>query len=384
MKKFVAVFSIILLTTLFVGRGNVFAAGGITLFTPYTGISVTPGETIDYSVDVQNDGDSIQSLTFEVDQLPKGWEHEITADGKPLRQLSVMPNSKQEILLEITVPLEVEKADYRYELVAINREGTRTELPLLTTVSEKGTYKTELTSEQPNMEGHADSTFSYSATLNNRTAEEQNYSLISGAPEGWGVQFKANGSNVTSVNVEPNGSTTVTIDVTPPNQVKADTYIIPIQASTGSTSANLELEAVITGTYDISISTPDGRLSADVTAGGDRTLDLVVENTGTTKLSTIDISANTPPGWETEFDNSSIAELEAGDKKTIKAIVTAPDEAIAGDYVVSFSVDTAETSDEASFRISVETSTVWGIVAVLIILGVLGGLIYVVKKYGRR
>ena len=81
---------------------------------------------------------------------------------------------------------------------------------------------------------------------------------------------------------------------------------------------------------------------------------------------------------------NTIAQLEPGKSETIKVTVTASDEAIAGDYVVTFSASSAETSSEATFRISVETSTLWGIVAVLIIALVVAGLYYIVRKYGRR
>ena len=61
------------------------------------------------------------------------------------------------------------------------------------------------------------------------------------------------------------------------------------------------------------------------------------------------MSAQTPPNWETEFDKNTIAQLEPGKSETIKVTVTASDEAIAGDYVVTFSASSAETSSEATF-----------------------------------
>src|SRR5439155_990626 len=78
-------------------------------------------------------------------------------------------------------------------------------LPLTINVSQQGTFKTELTVKQPNMEGHSNSTFTFNAELRNRTAETQLYALQAAAPPGWNVVFKSSGyKQVTSVNVEPN------------------------------------------------------------------------------------------------------------------------------------------------------------------------------------
>lgn len=359
------------------------AASNVVLFTPYTGLSVTPGETIDYTVNVINNGSAIQNLTFSFENLPKGWRTSVVAGGRDIRQLSVRGGKEEEINVEVTVPLEVDKGDYRFRLVA-RGEGGISELPLLVTVTEQGSFKTELTSEQANLEGHADSSFTYDVTLKNRTAKAQNYALSSSAGKGWQVTFKSGSDTITSVKLEPNESKDITVDVKPPEDVEAGTYKIPIKAQTSDTSAELNLEAVITGTYKMELTTPTGNLSTDITAGREKVVDLVIKNTGSAPLTDISITAEAPPNWETEFDQSTIAQLNPGDSKTIKARIKASDEAIAGDYVVNFTAKTPETSSEAVFRVSVKTSTLWGIVAVLIILGVAGGLYYLVKKYGRR
>ncbi|PWU66892.1 NEW3 domain-containing protein [Gracilibacillus dipsosauri] len=383
-KKIISLICSVLLLFPILFIGKVEAAGGISLYTPYTGLSVTPGETLSYDVTVLNKSSSISNMTFDVEGLPKGWNYTITAGGNDISQLSVRENGEQSIQFDVTVPLEIKKADYQFTLIADGEGDDYAELPFITTVSEEGTSATELTSEQPNMEGHADATFSYTVSLKNRTAEEQTYALSAGTKEGWGVQFKADGKAVTSVALEPNASKDITVEVTPPTNVKADTYSIPIKAANSSTSAETTLEAVITGSYELKISTPEGNLSTDVTAGNSRTVNLVIENTGTATLSDISVKASTPPNWESEFNSDKIASLKAGETKTIKATLTAPDEAIAGDYVTTFTAETAEASSDASFRVAVETSTLWGIVAILIILIVIGGLYFIFRKFGRR
>jgi uncharacterized membrane protein len=361
-----------------------YAAGPLTLYTPYTGISMTPGKTVSYSVEVMNNSSSIHSTTFDMKGLPKDWGYTITSGGRGIEQLSVKPGESQSISLELEIPLKVEKGEYEFNLVANDTNGQTSSLSFLVNVTEQGTFKTELETEQPNMQGSASSTFSYVVTLNNRTANKQLYSLSSNAPRGWDVQFKADGKNITSASLEANATKDINIEVTPPEKVKAETYTIPIKAATNSTSATVDLEAVITGTYGLQLSTPSGKLSTDITAGNEKTIDLQIKNSGTATLRDIKLEGSLPPNWEITFDENTIQTLEAGKSTKVKATITAGKDAIAGDYVTKLSATAPEASSEATFRISVETSVAWGFVGVLIILAVIGGMYYLFKKYGRR
>ena len=101
------------------------------------------------------------------------------------------------------------------------------------------------------------------------------------------LRFVADGQRVTSVHVEPNATQTVRLEVTPPPQVEAGTYTIPVQASNNNTSAETELEVVISGTYDLELTTQSGLLSYDIRAGSERNVELVIKNTGTTEINDI-------------------------------------------------------------------------------------------------
>jgi len=96
--------------------------------------------------------------------------------------------------------------------------------------------------------------------------------LTAEAPAGWDVRFSVGGSNVASVDAEAGSSKTITLNVKPAEQAAADTYPIVVRAASGSSSAEAKVEAAITGTYGISLSTSDDRLSADITAGKTRNL----------------------------------------------------------------------------------------------------------------
>ncbi|MDR2139508.1 MAG: hypothetical protein LBP50_08165 [Tannerella sp.] len=354
-------------------------ARDVTVYTPYTGISVPPGEAIDYNVDVINDGSTVVALDVAVSGMPKGWEYELKSGGWKVGRISVLPGEKKNMTLKVEVPMQVNKGTYRFSVTAGDYS-----LPLSVTVSEQGTYKTEFTSTQSNMEGQAGATFTYSAGLRNRTAEKQLYAVTSDAPRGWNVLFRANGKQVTSVEVEPNATVNVSVEIKPPTGVKAGAFKIPIKASTGATSAQLELEAVVTGAFNIELTTPEGLLSTDITAGRTRRIDLVIRNTGSSELRDIELTANKPLKWEVSFEPQKIASLIAGATTQATAVIQASDRAIPGDYVVQMTAKVPETATSADFRITVKTSILSGWLGILTIGAVMAAVVYLFRKYGRR
>lgn len=357
-----------------------FAAEGVKLYTPYTSLSSPPGETIRYQIELINDTEDIQTADLSFDAGGTEWSYELTADGHPIRQVAVKPKEQQTVNLSLTVPLEVEKGEYAFKVNA----GSFGALPIKVGVSEKGSYKSELTPDRPNMQGHSDSTFTYSLTLDNRTAAKQQYALTAETPAGWDAKFTADGTGVTSLDIEPNASKTVTLSLTPAEKAAADTYRIAVHAASGSTSADTQVEAVITGTYGISLSAADDRLSANVTAGGERKLELVVRNTGTAELTDINLTGTAPADWEVSFEPKTIISLKAGESKPVTATIHSSGKALAGDYVVGLSAGSAEKSADASIRMTVKTSVLWGWIGVLIILAVAAGIYGLFRKYGRR
>ncbi|MGN8770609.1 COG1470 family protein [Paenibacillus barengoltzii] len=377
-----ALMLLILVTTLSValsGVGKASAAGSLELFTPYLEWSAAPGESVSYSIDLVNHGSSTASANLSLETQSKDWKYELTAGGREISKLAVKAGETQSFTLDLEVPLQINKGRYVFNLKADDAT-----LPLVVNVSEQGTFKTELTLDQANMEGHSDSTFTYSAVLRNRTTQKQTYAFNAQAEQGWDVRFKADGNSVTSVEVEPNTEKSITIEVKPPEQIKAGTYEIPISATSGDTTANAKIEAVVTGTYDMKFSTVDDRLSTDVGAGSERKLTFVVQNTGSAELQDLSFSSAAPTDWEVSFEPSSITSIAPGESKQVQATIKSSKKSLPGDYIVSLTASSANKSANADLRVTVKSSVLWGWVGVLIILAVCGGIYYLFRKYGRR
>ena len=356
------------------------ASDEVMLYTAFTKISVPPGESISYSIEAINNSDVVQKLDLAVYGVPKTWSYDLKSGTYQVKQLAVLPGEKKTLSLKVDVPFKVNKGNHYIKVTG----GGDISLPLVINVSEQGSFRTEFTSPQANMQGHARSTFSFNANLKNSAGEKQLYSLRSKPPQGWRTTFKANGKNVTSVEVEPNATTSISIDVVAPHTVAAGTYTIPVSAVTANTSAQLDLEIVITGTYELELTTATGLLSAKVTAGDEQRLELLLKNTGTSDLQNIKMNSTKPSGWGVTFDPEEVESIEAGKSVTVSTTINADKNAIAGDYVTNFTATTAEASSKAAFRISVKTPMIWGWIGILIILMASGIVYYLFRTYGRR
>jgi uncharacterized repeat protein (TIGR01451 family) len=134
----------------------------------------------------------------------------------------------------------------------------------------------------------------------------------------------------------------------------------------------------------LSLSGPEGRLSGDATAGQERTFKFTVENTGTAPAINVKFSASSPQGWKVTFDPETADAIAPSDKLPVSVSMTPSDKAIAGDYVVTVRANGDGASDSANFRVTVLTSTMWGVAG----LGVIGAaaivLAVAVTRYGRR
>ena len=362
---------------------NIYASlesDSIILFTPYTKITVPPGQSVDYSIDLINNSSKVIIVDISLKGLGGGWNYSLKAGGFIIRQLSVLPNKKETIYLRVDVPLKVNKGSYHFQVSA----GTLSVLPLTIAVSEQGDFKTEFTSDQANMQGNSSSTFTFQTTLKNRTADKQLYALMTNPPPGWNVIFKYNYKQVTSAEINANSNASITVEVDPPDKSEAGTYKIPVRAATNATSADLGLEVVITGSYSIELTTPTGLLSTSITAGDRKRVELVVTNTGSTELNNIQLSATAPRDWEVTFDPKKIEKVKAGMTVPVFATIKASKKAIAGDYATNIEAKTPEAGSRATFRIAVKTPMFWGWVGVLIIFAALGSVYYLFRKYGRR
>ena len=352
----------------------------LELYTPYTKITVSPGKSVVYSIEIINNSKEIRDENITITNIPRSWNYTLTAGGYDIRKIATLPGGKNTLTLKIDVPYQVNKGNYRFYV----KTGKNTTLPLEINVSTGGSNETQLTCDQKNMEGTSNSSFSFRAVLKNQTATIQQYALMADAPQGWSVLIKPNYQQATSTEVEANSTKDITYEIKPPSMTAAGKYKIPVSAVSGSTSAELELEVVITGSYEMVLNTPTGLVSTNLTAGEEKKIELIVTNTGSVALANIELNASKPQNWEITFDPKKIEKVMPGQTEKVYATIIADKKAIPGDYVANIDAKTPEANSTISFRISVKTPILAGWLGILVIIAALSGVFYLFRKFGRR
>jgi hypothetical protein len=246
--------------------------------------------------------------------------------------------------------------------------------------------QSKMVAQYPELQGPAGAIFSFRADLTNSSNKEQSYSLGANVPAGWEVAFKPSyeDKKIASISLEAEKNQGLDIEVKPPQNVKAGEYVIPISAVSADETIQNELKVIITGTYSLELTTPNGLLNFESTAGREKEITLVVKNTGSGDLHNVKLSARQPSNWLVNFEPEQIDLLKAEESREIKAIIKPDNKAIAGDYAVTLTASTQETSTNVDFRVIVKTSTLWGLVGVVIIGAMAYGLYHTFKVYGRR
>jgi uncharacterized repeat protein (TIGR01451 family) len=360
---------------------SVAAADGLDLTTSYPAVAVAPGAHVSFDVDVTSTTTTRVGLSLS--GTPAGWTATINGGGNVIDAVLVAAGKATQVRVDVTVPAD---ATGSHRITVDANDGGRTaSLPLDIRVSAEAAGDVSLTTNAPSLTGASNETFTFSVTFHNDTPEDLVVSAAATGPAGWTLDTSLTAaSQAASVEVKAGSTTTISIKADPPDDVAAGTYPISLQATAGSKSASGELAVVITGSYGMSLTTSDAVLSAHGSAGSAITKTLVVENTGTAPLENVSFSGTPPSDWTVTFDPESLASVAPGEKTSVTATITPSGDAIAGDYAVTIRSSSANANDSIDLRVTVETSLLWGVVGLAVIVLVFVGLGWVFRRYGRR
>ena len=360
---------------------SVAADQGLELISQYPAVAVAPGSDVSFDIDVTSN--TLARVDLEVNGTPQGWTASLLGGGNVVDGVLVQAGEATTIRLDVSVPAD---ATGTHTITVDASDGSRTDsLAFDIRVSDEAAGDVGLTTNAPSLTGSSDETFTFRLTFRNDTPEDLVVSATAEGPTGWTVDAAlAAESQAASVEVEAGGTTNINVEVIPAEGVEAGTYPIRVEATAGSRSVAGDLAVVITGSYEMSLSTQDEVLSTRGAAGSAIRQQLVITNEGTAPLENVTFRATQPRDWTVTFEPETVPSVEPNGTATVTAVITPSGDAIAGDYEVSLVADATEVQDTIDMRVTVETSLLWGIVGVAIIIAVFVGLAWVFRQYGRR
>ena len=357
------------------------AADDLSLTTPYPAVAVAPGTKVSFDLSVETTTPARVALALR--GVPSDWTAALYGGGFVVDGVQTTGRAATTVRLDVTVPATAPARAQRIDVEAKTSASSVT-LPIDVRVNPTAAGAVSLTTDFPELKGPSTSTFTFNLTLHNDTAEDLTFTGVATAPPGWDVTTQVSTETQAASAIVKAGSTTpVKVTATAPENVTAGSYPIAVDVTSGDRSAHMDLAVEITGSYKLTLSTPDGRLNAQASAGSTTDLSLVVTNTGTAPVEGVTLAATAPTGWEVTFD-PEVVNVAPDQQAAVTAKLTPSGQAIAGDYVTTFRATADAASASADIRVTIETSLLWGAVGIGLIVLVLVGLGWIFRTYGRR
>jgi uncharacterized repeat protein (TIGR01451 family) len=358
---------------------------GLYLLADYPAVSVQPGTTANIPIKLQNYGVAPERFQLSVSGVPAGWTATLLGGGQPIA--AAMPATDAGVSLELRLDIPA-NAGAGTQTLTVNAEGqgNTVSLPIAVTLAQKLPAKLKVDTALPALRGTSKSSFEYQLTIKNDSGRNLTVSFTAQAPKNFETSFtEAYGSQeLSSVAIEAGKSKDVKLKVRPPSTVDAGTYPVAVTVSAEGATAKTDVSLEIIGQPRLSISGRDGLLSMRAEAGQQSTFPIVVTNTGSAPADDIELSGSAPSGWKLEFNPKTIAKIEPGKDAEAQALVTPTEKSLAGDYQTTLRAASRGETASSQVRVTVVTSTVWGIAGVGIIAAALLIMVGAVVRFGRR
>lgn len=358
--------------------------GGLTLSTVYPSMVVGIGETVTMSMDVK--ASTAQTVKLSVADLPKDWTAEFRGGGRVIASAFVSVEGASKVELRVTTPATVKPGTYEFAVVAEGATG-KVQFPVEFIVKEKAPARLTFETDFPTTRGGSDAAFNFSVTLKNEGDDDLSVSFLADAPKELAVTFKSSGKDITNLptDIKAGSSQKIDISATPLTSLNVGTYPILVTAQSDTITADIQLNAEVVGQPQLSLTTPDGRLSGTAYINRDNQIKLVLRNNGNSPAAGVKLSVTAPSGWTVTLDPDTIVEVPANNEVEVTANVKPADNAISGDYVLTFRAQPNQSASKSvDFRITVQTSTLWGAVGIALIAVAVAIVGMAVTRFGRR
>jgi uncharacterized membrane protein len=378
------------------GQTPVSESGTVILEMRHRDIALEKGDmTADINIVLHNRTKQTTEFSVEISGVPTGWEVALwneTFDYKIRSMaLSALEESKNLTLRISSATGLTEEKIYPMSLRLVSTTGIEIDKAefsvraLPTNTGESG--EVIVSSTYPILRGPIGNIFEFELDIRNRTGIESSFTMSAEAPIEWLVEFTpafGESKRISSVSMTNNGNERVKVTVAPPGTANEGEYPIIITVANEHVQNATTLMLTLTGKGIATLSTANGLLNVDATAGEPTPIVFRIGNTGTAELRNLQLTAVAPDEWTVQFQLNPIPLLPPNNIIDIETMVVPSPSALPGDYLVKLRAASTETEASLDVRVTVGRSTIWGWVGIIIVIVVLGGLVALFWRLGRR
>ena len=358
---------------------------GLYLMTDYPAVTIRPGTTSTIPLRLQDYGLAPERYQLSVSGVPSGWTATILGGGQPVAAAMPAPDKDVPLQLRLDVPAN-SKLDEQTLTVKAEGQGNQASLPIQVALAKELPAKLSVKAQLPSLRGTPKSNFEYTLSIKNDSGRDVTASFAAQAPENFETSFtEAYGTQeLSSIPIPAGQSKDIKLKVRPPSTVDAGHFPVSVTVKAEDATATTDLALDVVGQPHLQVAGRDGLLSARAVAAKQTSIPIVVTNSGSAPAENVSLSASSPSGWKVSFEPATIDRLVPGKDAEVQALVTPSDKSLAGDYMVSVNANSRGESASSQFRITVNTSTVWGMVGAGVIGVALLLMLGAVARFGRR
>jgi uncharacterized membrane protein len=362
---------------------------GIAIYTEYSGVIVSKGETVKMDLTLENKGRTDETINVKISTVPKGWKATLKGPSYPVTGMYVSNGKSRTLSLTLEPDKSIGPGTYDFRFDGQTADGKFLSTHQLTvTVQERtpGTEDLQVTTSYPVLRGQTDATFEFTVEVMNKLESDRTVNLSAIAPEKWEINFKPSYETklISSFVIKGGQSQNVAVQVNPPRDASPGEFPILVRVSSGEKKAEVKLMVVLTGIFKIDAGTPTGVLSLEAFPGKPANFSIFVKNNGSANNRNITFSSFKPENWEVTFKPEKIDSLETNGLKQVEVTVKPASQALVGDYSVGVMVNGEKSDKTVEMRVTVKASTAWGWIGTGIIIFVIAGLSALFIWLGRR
>jgi len=356
----------------------------LLLFADYPSRVIDIGESVTINLNLRAAAVP-QIARLAVEDLPENWSATFRGDGQIVNAAFVNPETDATVELQVEPPADIEPGTYSFTALARSDEA-ESALPIELVVEERAPASLAFEVDLPMVRGRANTTFRFNVTLQNEGDEDLSVDLLAETAPAFNVVFKSGSQEVTNIPVKANSSERLNVEVSSlVSLVPAGVYPVTIRAQAGDVETTADLAVEVVGQPSLTLTTIDDRVSGEVEAGTETSYTLVLQNTGSAPARSIKMRATPPRDWTVTFEPEEIESIAPGEVAEVTAHLRPSEKALAGDYMVTFRAQPeGSTTETLEYRVTVRTSTAWGVVGVGLIALAVSAVGIAVARFGRR
>jgi uncharacterized membrane protein len=358
----------------------------------YPGVEVFPGEGVSLGLVLQNRGTEDVTIDLAVVAQAAGWVSSIKSGALTVTGAYV-PAGTSKTLTFVAAPSAEEKPGrylFRVEGRGVDRTPALQKI-FAVTVRERreqsrGSAGIGLAASYPILRGASDIFYEFSVEMVNKMDTDEVFDLSSQGPQGWEVNIKPayEARYISNLQLKAKENRKLTVEVKPPAGAPPGDYAVTVRASSGAAYAAAALTVVLTGTYELSVTTASGVLSLEAQQGKPARVSIFIKNLGTAAQGHVGLLSFKPENWNLDFVPDRIDGLAPGDTKQVEVLITPHDKALVGDYSVEVKAIGEKASKSIEFRVTVKASSIFGWIGIALIVLVVLGLALIFRWLGRR